>query len=414
MRWLSRVRAVRGPLLELEGPLPVPVGAAVEGEGFSGETIGFGPKTILAMAYGDVGAVHPGMRVSLKDRSAVCFPTNAWKGRVLNALGEPLDGRALPKGTAAVPLKRSAVSAMERQRIGPMLDTGVAALNLFVPCCMGQRLGIFAGPGVGKSVLVGQIARFTKADVVVVGLIGERGREVRAFLEDDLGAEGLKNAVVVVSTGDESPLLRKRAAYLTLAIAEFFRDQGQSVLCIMDSLTRFALAQRELGLAAGEPPTTRGYPPSLFSEMPKLLERAGPGEKGAITAFFTVLVEGDDAVQDPVADLARGMLDGHVLLSRSLAERNQFPAVDVLKSLSRMAPGCYTPFQKRDIDRARALLSTYADMEELIRLGAYTKGTDKGVDEAIAKHASFMALLAQSPHERVGIEAAFEGLGAVF
>ena len=287
-------------------------------------------------------------------------------------------------------------------------------MNVFTPMRRGQRLGVFAGSGVGKSVLLSMLARGSSADVVVIGLIGERGREAREFVEDVLGPDGRARSVVITETGDAPALARRRAAYATLATAEFFRDQGLDVLCLMDSVTRFALAQREIGLAAGEPPTTRGYTPSVFAELPALLERAGPGPEGAgsITGLFTVLVDGDDH-NEPIADAVRGILDGHIVMSRRIAERGRFPAIDVLKSISRTAPEVYAPGEAPLAKRARALLSAFGDMEELIRLGAYARGTNPEVDRAIAVNEPLEEFLGQGKDETASIEASFAALAGI-
>ena len=289
--------------------------------------------------------------------------------------------------------------ATTRARLGPRLTLGVRALDLFATCRQGQRLGLFAGSGVGKSTLLAMLARDAACDVAVIALVGERGREVREFLEDDLGAEGLARSVVVVATSDAPPVLRRRAAYTAMTVAEHFRDAGRSVLLMMDSVTRFCLAAREIGLSAGEPPSTRGYPPSVFADLPRLLERAGPGEDrgeatGFITALFTVLVEGDDT-NEPVADAVRGILDGHVLLDRRIAEAGRYPPVDVLRSLSRAAHGCLSEEERALVRRTRGLLAVQAEMADLVRMGAYRAGTDPAVDEALALGPRIEAVLRQ-------------------
>ncbi|MBM3531048.1 MAG: flagellar protein export ATPase FliI, partial [Alphaproteobacteria bacterium] len=324
----------------------------------------------------------------------------AWLGRVVNAMGEPIDGKGpLPLGAEPFALRAAAPPPHARKRIGAPIDFGVRALNTFITCCHGQRMGIFAGSGVGKSVLLSMLARNVKADVAVIGLVGERGREVQEFLQDDLGEAGLARSVVVVATSDEPSLMRRQAAYLTLAIAEYFRDAGQQVLLLMDSVTRFAVAQREIGLATGEPPTAKGYTPTVFAELPRLLERAGTGAgEGTITGIFTVLVEGDDH-NEPIADAVRSILDGHIVMERQIAERGRYPAINVLKSVSRSMPKSADPAFLPVLTRARSVMATYADMEELIRLGAYRPGSSPDVDEAIALHKPLEAFLAQGKEE---------------
>jgi flagellum-specific ATP synthase len=328
-------------------------------------------------------------------------PSPAWLGRVINAMGEPIDGKGpLAQGPSPMPYRNAPPPAHSRKRVGAPLDLGVRALNTFLTCCRGQRLGIFAGSGVGKSVLLSMLARNVDADITVIGLIGERGREVQEFLQEDLGDEGLARSVVVVATSDEPALMRRQAAYLTLAIAEYFRDEDRDVLCLMDSVTRFAMAQREIGLSAGEPPTAKGYTPTVFTELPKLLERAGPGTgTGTITGIFTVLVDGDDH-NEPIADAVRGILDGHIVMQRSIAERGRFPAINILKSVSRTMPRSADPAYLPVITRARQVMATYADMEELIRLGAYRAGSSPEVDEAVKLHEPLEAFLRQAKDEK--------------
>jgi flagellum-specific ATP synthase len=341
-------------------------------------------------------------------------PSPAWLGRVINAMGEPIDGKGpLVQGPAPMPFRNSPPPAHSRKRVGAPLDLGVRALNTFLTCCRGQRLGIFAGSGVGKSVLLSMLARNVDADITVIGLIGERGREVQEFLQEDLGDEGLARSVVVVATSDEPALMRRQAAYLTLAIAEYFRDEDKDVLCLMDSVTRFAMAQREIGLSAGEPPTAKGYTPTVFTELPKLLERAGPGTGiGTITGIFTVLVDGDDH-NEPIADAVRGILDGHVVMQRSIAERGRFPAINILKSVSRTMPRSANPDYLPVIMRGRQVMATYADMEELIRLGAYRAGSSPEVDEAIRLHDPLEAFLRQAKDEKASLDDGYRQLAQI-
>jgi flagellum-specific ATP synthase len=326
-------------------------------------------------------------------------------------MGEPIDGQGpLPSGPAPYPFRNSPPPAHARMRVGAPLDLGVRALNTFLTVCRGQRMGIFSGSGVGKSVLLSMLARNVAADVSVIGLVGERGREVQEFLQDDLGPAGLARSVVVVSTSDEPALMRRQAAYLTLAIAEFFRDMNKDVLVLMDSVTRFAMAQREIGLSAGEPPTAKGYTPTVFTELPRLLERAGPGtEQGTITGIFSVLVDGDDH-NEPVADAVRGILDGHIVMERAIAERGRYPAINVLKSISRTMPRAADPAYLPAINRAKQVMATYSDMEELIRLGAYRPGSSPDVDEAITLHKPLEAFLSQGKEEATSMAEGYQRL----
>jgi flagellum-specific ATP synthase len=302
---------------------------------------------------------------------------------------------------------------MRRRPLGPRVSLGVRALDLFTPCCGGQRIGIFAGSGVGKSSLMSMVARGSAADVLVIGLIGERGRELGEFLHRTLGEEGRARSVIVAATSDMPAMMRRRAAYVTLTVAECLRDRGLRVLCLMDSVTRFAMALREIYLAAGEVPTGRGYPPSVFAELPRLLERAGPGEgEGAVTGLFTVLVEGDDT-NEPVSDAVRGILDGHIVLDRGIAEGGRFPAVDVPRSLSRTAPGCYAPAERELVREARMLMRAYAEMAELIRLGAYKRGSDPKVDEAIRLYPAIESFIGQKKGERADLAGGYDALARI-
>lgn len=373
------------------------------------EVVGHRAGQTMLMPFGGLEGVGPGCRVYPEGGQPSIRVNQSWMGRVLNAFGDPTDDKGVLAGLGGEDrlLKASPPLASRRSALGPKLDVGVRVMNTVLPLCEGQRLGIFAGSGVGKSVLMGMLAKHSKADVNVIGLIGERGREVREFIEEQLGPEGLSRSIVVVATGDEPPLMRRQAAYTTMAVAEYFRDCGFKVLLMMDSVTRFALAQREIGLASGEPPTTRGFTPSVFSELPRLLERAGPGTgKGSISAIFTVLVEGGD-LDEPVADAVRGILDGHIVLTRALAERGHFPAIDVLKSVSRTVPNCLSAHEWDTVRRLRQVLATYDDMAELIRLGAYVKGSDPSVDEAIRLIPALNAFLQQRPNEPTGMADSF-------
>lgn len=408
----GRVCAVQGLLVEIAGPIhEMSVGSRLlidNGEDnpkVPAEVVGFREGHALCMPFSGLEGVRMGCRAVLSSRDSVVHPSAGWLGRVINALGEPIDGKGpLPNGGSPRKLRNAPPPASERARVGPPLDLGVRALNTFVTCCEGQRMGIFAGSGVGKSVLMSMLARNTQCDVAVIGLIGERGREVQEFIEDDLGEAGLARSVVVVATSDESVLMRRQAAYLTMTMAEHFRDEGNNVLCMMDSITRFAMAQREIGLSIGEPPTSKGYTPTVFTELPRLLERAGPGKTGtgSITGLFTVLVEGDNH-NEPVADAVRGILDGHVVMERAIAERGRYPAINVLKSVSRTMPRCVPEEHLPVLRRAKQLLSTYTDMEELIRLGAYRKGSDPMVDEAIYRFGPMDDFLNQGKDEATSL-----------
>jgi flagellum-specific ATP synthase len=416
----GRVVGVRGLMVEIAGPIhAMSVGARIVietgGNRFiPAEVIGFSGSNAVVMPFGGLEGVRRGCRAVIATAASQVRPSPAWLGRVINAMGEPIDGKGpLVQGPSPMPYRNSPPPAHSRKRVGAPLDLGVRALNTFLTCCRGQRLGIFAGSGVGKSVLLSMLARNVDADITVIGLIGERGREVQEFLQEDLGEEGLARSVVVVATSDEPALMRRQAAYLTLAIAEYFRDEDKDVLCLMDSVTRFAMAQREIGLSAGEPPTAKGYTPTVFTELPKLLERAGPGTGvGTITGIFTVLVDGDDH-NEPIADAVRGILDGHVVMQRSIAERGRFPAINILKSVSRTMPRSANPDYLPVIMRGRQVMATYADMEELIRLGAYRAGSSPEVDEAIRLHDPLEAFLRQAKDEKSSLDEGYRQLAHI-
>ncbi len=379
------------------------------------EVVGFKDGRALLMPFGTLEGVGLGCKAIIQDTQALVLPDERWLGRVINGMGQPIDGLgSLPQGGHPIPLKNKPPLPHSRQRMGKQLDLGVRTVNTFLATCQGQRMGIFSGSGVGKSVLLSMMARYTSADVSVIGLVGERGREVQEFIEDDLGPDGLARSVVIVATGDEPALMRRQAAYLTLSVAEYFRDQGKQVLCLIDSITRFAMAQREIGLSAGEPPTSKGYPPTTFGELARLLERAGPGApgQGSITGLFSILVEGDDH-NEPISDAARGILDGHIVMEREIADRGRYPAINVLKSISRSMPAALTPQQNEIIKRAKQIITSYENMAELIRLGAYRRGSDPNVDEAIAIYPEIEEFLAQDKDESTSIDESFARLAAI-
>ena len=415
LRRLGRVTAVTGLIIESEGP-NVGLGElcllSSDRDSFEvlAEVVGFRGERVLLMPLGDTGGLHAGCAVTACDRPPLPLAGPALLGRVLDALGRPFDEHG------PVPLHRAPGGAakpphpLRRQRIKDVFPTGVRALDVFTPFGRGQRLGLFAGSGVGKSTLLGMIARSAAADVVVIALVGERGREVREFLEKDLGPEGLARAVVVVATSDTPAPLRLRAATTATSIAEGYRDAGKNVLLLMDSVTRYAMAQREIGLAIGEPPATRGYTPSVFAMLPRLLERAGAGETGALTALYTVLVEGDD-MNEPVADTVRGILDGHLVLSRALAHANHYPAIDVLESVSRLTRDICTPAEVELAARAREHLALFKKNEDLITVGAYQAGANAELDRAVALNPGLRAFLRQPVHEAGARDASYRRLG---
>ncbi len=401
------VTEVRGLIVEGTGPR-LPVGAHVmissTGGDIPAQVVGFRSERILVMPYEQLQGIAPGAAITASESSAEVPVSDLLQGRVIDALGNPLDGRPLPVMSQVVPLYRNPPNPVTRARIAHCLDLGVRAINGVLTVGQGQRVGIMAGSGVGKSTLLGMIARTSKSDVNVIALVGERGREVREFIERDLGPEGIARSVVVVATGDQSALLRIRAAFVATAIAEFFRDEGKKVNLMVDSVTRLAMAQREVGLAAGEPPATRGYTPSVFAMLPKLLERAGTGEGlGSITGLYTVLVEGDD-MNEPVVDAVRGILDGHIVLSRRLAGRGHFPAIDILQSISRSMSDIVNPHVMTMASEIRETLAAYGDAEDLITIGAYKAGQNPRVDRAVARIEAVNAFLRQAVNEPVSLE----------
>ena len=419
-RLYGRVTAVQGMMVEIGGvERALSIGDRIHlqrrrGERVSCEVVGFRDGSALAMPFGELEGIGIGSRAEIEDADPVVYPGETWLGRVVNAMGQPVDAKGgLPDGPKAYPIRASPPPAHTRQRVAGKLDLGVRAINTFTTVCKGQRMGIFSGSGVGKSMLMSMIARFTASEVNVIGLVGERGREVQEFVQDYLGEEGLARSVIVVATSDESPLMRRQAAYMTLTVAEAFRDAGKTVMCMMDSVTRFAMAQREIGLATGEPPASKGYTPTVFAELPKLLERAGPGSSvGTITGLFTVLVEGDDH-NEPIADAVRGIIDGHVVLDRDIADRGRYPAIDVLRSVSRMMPDCNTASENEVVIRARSLMAAYEGMADMIRLGAYRKGSDPKIDEAIRYYPSLEQFLSQGTNENAELEQGYAALSSI-
>lgn len=409
----GRVRSMSG-LTITAGGLPVPVGAACRIETSGGtsvlvQVVGFRDDLAVLMPLGDATGVAVGQAVRLERATQEVGVGSRLLGRVVDALGRAIDGGPDINACEMVPLLRSAPSAMLRRPIDQPISVGIRSINALLAVGLGQRLGVFAGTGVGKSVLLGMMARYTSADVAVISLVGERGREVRAFIDNDLRSEGLRRSVVVVSTSDQSPVLRVRAAFAATAMAEYFRDQGLNVLLLMDSVTRIAMAQRQIGLAAGEPPATKGYPPSVFSILPELLERAGRTQRGSITGFYTVLVEGDD-LTEPIADATRGILDGHVWLSRRLAARGQFPAVDVLNSISRVMIDVVSAEHNEAAQRIRRLLAVWDDIEDLVNIGAYAVGTNPEFDLVIQMRAAVESFLAQRIEQSASFEEAHDAL----
>ena len=413
----GRVVRTVGLLIESTGPR-VSVGAMCEIQSDSGDrlpvqVVGFRDSVVLSVPLGDTMGVRPGDRITARAGALTAPVGPALLGRVIDALGRPMDGLGPLGPQQQYPLYPGPINPMDRDPVTEPLPTGVRAIDAMLTCGRGQRIGLFGGSGVGKSTLMGMLTRGTAADVVVMALVGERGREVRSFIEHDLGVEGLRRSVVVVSTSDNPPLLRLRAAYTATSVAEYFRDQGLNVLLLMDSVTRFAMAQREVGLAAGEPPTTKGYPPSVFALLPTLLERAGAvRNRGSITAMYTVLVDGDDH-NEPVADAVRSILDGHIVLSRDLATRHHYPPIDVLQSVSRTMPDVTDVEHRRRAAQVREWMAAIRDSEDLVSVGAYVPGSNPRIDEARARRDAIEAFLCQSADTLSGFPDALQELEAL-
>ncbi|MGG3572094.1 flagellar protein export ATPase FliI [Bacillus gobiensis] len=396
----GKVKKVVGLMIESKGPVSS-IGDVCLIHGQKGvhkpvkaEVVGFRDEYILLMPYLTVANIAPGSIVESTGSPLKVKVGQSLKGLVLNAFGEPLDESLLPKGLSQVQIDQEPPNPMNRPPIDEKMTVGVKAIDGLLTIGKGQRVGIFAGSGVGKSTLIGMIAKQTTADINVIALVGERGREVREFIDKELGSDGLKRSIVVAATSDQPALMRLKAAYTATSIAEFFRDQGKNVMLIMDSVTRVAMAQREIGLAAGEPPATKGYTPSVFAILPRLLERTGTDKKGSITAFYTVLVDGDD-LNEPISDTVRGILDGHIVLDRELANKGQFPAIHILKSVSRVMNNIVSREHKEAASRFRNLLSVYQNNEDLITIGAYKPGSSKEIDEAIHFQPKLISFLKQ-------------------
>jgi len=403
LRTNGKVRQVIGTVIESNGP-PMSIGETAQIvykrsiEPVLAEAVGFRDSKVLLMPLGEIGGIAAGSDVIALGRPLQIGLTSGLLGRVLDGLGRPIDGKGRIADAAPAEVTGNPPNALLRRRVDQPLGIGVRAIDGLLSCGKGQRIGIFSGSGVGKSTILGMIARNTSADVNVIALVGERGKEVRDFIERDLGEAGLKRSVVIVATSDQPALVRIKAAYVATRVAEFFRDAGLDVMLMMDSVTRFAMAQREVGLAIGEPTTTRGYTPSVFALLPKLLERAGTSETGTITALYTVLVDGDD-LNEPVADAVRSILDGHIVLSRKLAAANQYPAVDVLASVSRVMPDVVSERHFKAASNIRDLMATYREAEDLINIGAYVAGSNPRVDLAIARHEAIRTFLRQGIYE---------------
>ncbi|PXW92531.1 type III secretion system FliI/YscN family ATPase [Streptohalobacillus salinus] len=412
----GKIKRVVGLMIESIGP-DVKMGNVCYihpsvGKPIMAEVVGFNDEVVILMPYTQINDIGPGSLVEATQRPLTIKVGKRLIGSVIDAVGEPLDLSELPKGLVNSNTEQNPPNPLTRPRILEPIELGVRTIDSLLTVGKGQRIGIFAGSGVGKSTLLGMIARNSAADINVIAMVGERGREVREFIEKDLGPEGLKRSIVVVATSDQPALMRIKGAYTATAISEYFRDQGYNVNLMMDSVTRVAMAQREVGLATGEPPTTKGYPPSVFAILPKLLERTGTSHLGTITAFYTVLVDGDD-LNDPIADTTRGILDGHFVLDRKLAERGQFPALNVLKSISRVMPQITSEKEQKLANEMRECISTYEENYELIQIGAYKRGSSPQVDRAIQLHPKIVAFLKQGIDETCTREEAIQQMEEV-
>jgi flagellum-specific ATP synthase len=410
----GKVKKVVGLMIESKGP-ESSIGdvcfihLSQTGRRIKAEVVGFKEETVILMPYSTIHAISPGCLVEATSQSLQIKVGPSLIGRVIDSMGNPLSGEDLPKGLTSVNTEQSPPNPLQRPPISEKIEVGVRAIDSMLTVGKGQRVGIFAGSGVGKSTLLGMIARNTKADINIIALIGERGREVREFIERDLGEEGLKRSIVVAATSDQPALMRIKGAFTATAIAEYFRDKGYNVMLMMDSVTRVAMAQREIGLAVGEPPATKGYTPSVFATLPKLLERTGTNQHGTITAFYTVLVDGDD-LNEPITDTVRGILDGHIVLDRNVANKGQYPAINILKSVSRLMNHLVPKNHLHAAERIRDLLSTYTNSEDLINIGAYKKGTSREIDDSIEFYPKIISFLKQSTDEITGLEENVEKL----
>ncbi|MFD1735815.1 flagellar protein export ATPase FliI [Bacillus salitolerans] len=415
----GKVTRVVGLMIESKGPdvsigdvCTIHIDHSNKPQTVSAEVVGFRDENVILMPFSNIKDISPGSIVEATKKPLQIKVGSGLIGKVVDSLGYPLDGSDLPKGLSSYGTEHMPPNPMLRPPIDEGIEVGVKVIDSLLTVGKGQRVGIFAGSGVGKSTLLGMIARNTTADLNVIALIGERGREVREFIERDLGPEGLKRSIVVVATSDQPALMRIKGAYTATAIAEYFRDKGLNVMLMMDSVTRVAMAQREVGLAIGEPPTTKGYTPSVFAILPKLLERTGTNQLGTITAFYTVLVDGDD-MNEPIADTVRGILDGHFVLDRQLANKGQFPAINVLKSISRVMNHIVQEDHLKSAERLRDLLATYLNSEDLINIGAYKRGASKEIDEAIRFYPKIVSFLKQGTSEKISLEDSVQILKAL-